>query len=640
MPKSRATYLLLTLFLCLFSSVLQANEIVSLKNGVQVRPLFPAGNFYTEGMATPLVLELTNQTSKPQSVQLQWNGNEKKVPTAPIEITAGSTKRLSMYLTNSEVQSLHQLKANNQRISLHYSHRVYTQWSLGVLSSEEDKFSYVRAYPLQHSEFYNSATQKNEAKAIPLSDVFELQSETFPEHWAALRALNVIVCHNLTELRLNQRQYRALVNWVRHGGHLVLSSNGLSNEYRNTPLKELIPLTDQTVDSSGSHLRIQGELSERAKITFGSMERPILISRTELLGAVHLATISLIDPKTLGEEENKKLWLSLAALITSPSQNWAHGGHATGMASYYGAVPAQMPSPQNFATHQQNDLPELPRVRGSWLALFVLLYGILVGPVNLTILRKKDKMLWSFVTIPAIALLFAAGAYFLSAVFRPGKPVLRELGYLNIKAGERTGILRSDLLFFTPSKSTQHLVGEQAGFHFGPGYYYSQNDRLIISELAPEGGFHYQMKMNSWDVQRLESIAIREFATPLSVQFDSVNKILSVESPIASEAKTAILFRPGFGSSEPFVLKKGAQTYPIVFPQTATGSLIIDDKEKNKDREQLQNIVESQITSKKYNQDSEEMYLIFWSQDLAHSLEADKQTARPKAHLVNVSFQS
>lgn len=59
-------------------------------------------------------------------------------------------------------------------------------------------------------------------------------------------------------------------------------------------------------------------------------------------------------------------------------------------------------------------------LRLPWFALFLLVYVVVVGPINYLVLKQRGKRDWAWVTIPALALLFSAVAFGLSVSARGG----------------------------------------------------------------------------------------------------------------------------------------------------------------------------------------------------------------------------
>ena len=55
----------------------------------------------------------------------------------------------------------------------------------------------------------------------------------------------------------------------------------------------------------------------------------------------------------------------------------------------------------------------MPVVSFGWVALFILIYIVLIGPVDYLFLKKVVKRLeWTWVTFPVIVITVSAGAYF------------------------------------------------------------------------------------------------------------------------------------------------------------------------------------------------------------------------------------
>src|SRR5262249_51778165 len=73
-------------------------------------------------------------------------------------------------------------------------------------------------------------------------------------------------------------------------------------------------------------------------------------------------------------------------------------------------------APEDYSTSLQGSLDYfegVPVVSFGWVALFILIYIVLIGPVDYLFLKKVVKRLeWTWVTFPIIVITVSAGAYF------------------------------------------------------------------------------------------------------------------------------------------------------------------------------------------------------------------------------------
>lgn len=577
---------------------------------IDVRCLYPAGTYCDYGVLFPLVLEYHNKSLVPQPFRLSWS---LRVPIPQeyqnIVLEPGAKKRIPLLLPPGSINQLYSLEVNEQNISVGVSSNSQGRIG-GLLTPDADNFGYIKSMPLVKNPYFNAAENSDETEYNTLSNLSDLDHEVFPEHWAALDALDVVVGYDLTSLGLGDHQYQALVNWVRQGGELVVVSNGVPTEYRGTPLEQILPLSPTDIASEKDRIRVRGALKPGTGILVGSEGEEVLLERDVLKGKVYYVTIPILEPEVLGEGETELLWRHV--FDKQPSYN--NGPHTFSM---------------------MKSIPELPRTRAAWVALFVILYGIIVGPVNLTILRKKDKMLWSFVTVPVVAIVFAGSAYVVNRVIRPSTPVLRELGYLTLQVDQKVGYAESEQLLFSPDGQVFTVSANSATFFETSANNYSAFGgpprEFGLYKQTAEGGLQSTLKMGTWDIQRFQARSSIELESPFLVK-QLPNDEFQITAPMDSAADHAVVFLPGSGTSKPFSLKSGQNTYKLEFTGGNPNQNIVWDEEKNPGREDLLSALHNTraaTTGKLY----------FWNEDLTTSLATNAGTLTRHDYLVCVEFE-
>jgi lipoprotein signal peptidase len=575
---------------------------------IDVRCLFPAGTFTDYGTLFPLVLEYHNKSLAPQTFELTWSldtpvpGDYRKVVLEP-----GAKKRIPFLLPPNSINQLYHLEVNNQNVPVSVTSNSQGRVT-GILSSESDNLDYLRSLQLVKNPYYNPTNNPDEEEYGTQQSLSNVDEEVFPDHWAALTPLKVLVCYDLTTLNLSDNQYTAIVNWVRQGGELVVISNGIPTEYRGTPLEEILPLKPESTESGGKAVRVTGTLHPDAKEVGTDLSPPILFERPILTGKVYFLSVPLLNTDILGKDETVKLWRHV-----------------------FDKQPTYNSGPHSFS--MMNSIPELPRTKAVWVALFVVLYGIIVGPVNLTILRKKDKMLWSFVTVPLVAIFFAGGAYVVNRFIRPSTPVLRELGYMTLEVGQKDGFAESEQLLFSPDSESFLISADQATlFEIGNNYRYGAFGKSRDFGLyypTTEGGLKSTLAMGTWDIQRFQARTSLPVEFPFEIKLTSGEEV-EINSPLAS--KEATVFIPEFGTSEPFSLEKGRHKYQVKFNGGKPIRAFQFDEEKNPGRDQLlQQVHNTRVTS------TGKLY--FFTDEIQTPLNIDDGTLYRHDYLICVEFK-
>jgi len=238
----------------------------------------------------------------------------------------------------------------------------------------------------------------------------------------------------------DERYRRALAEWVHRGGHLVVSVGRNADAVAASPeLQKLLPvkvvkaepLTDVTLaweegnaaglpalpvkdplavavlerkpgvdvrplmKHAGRDLIVQGSagLGRVTVVAFDLDQRPI--SEWSGQSAFYKQLVSLSWPRqgTLGTRENVDLNNPGMAI-----NNWGGEQHNQLLSQLYGYL-------ENFE--------DVPVISFAWVALFIFLYILVVGPLDYFFLKKVVKrMELTWITFPTVVLTISAAAYF------------------------------------------------------------------------------------------------------------------------------------------------------------------------------------------------------------------------------------
>jgi hypothetical protein len=171
-------------------------------------------------------------------------------------------------------------------------------------------------------------------------------------------------------------------------------------------LHPLAAFTKLTLDdaATGLHATLQPRAASGAQVLAEDGGRPLLVMRTLGRGLVYaLGSDPAAAPLSTWAYAGS-FWRALFAHI-SGSGSFGKARRTTGSynGSYYGGSYPGDISPFEQPAQQ---LPGIGLIGG-----FLLLYVITVGPINYFILRRRSRLDWAWLTIPAIILLFVGGAY-------------------------------------------------------------------------------------------------------------------------------------------------------------------------------------------------------------------------------------
>jgi hypothetical protein len=237
----------------------------------------------------------------------------------------------------------------------------------------------------------------------------------------------------------HEHKRKAIAEWVRRGGRVVVSigtNPDLLEAHKE--LREMLPATlpaggKRTVSvlpyewtPSGQYEGRVGQLTFRdGKSQFSvaalqpRADRPnnVLVHGGERAGRTPLA---VQGPYGLGRVTVVGFDLDRAPFSDSPQRRdfWENlvnqGGYKLPLAS--DKLERYSTRIDEFTSNLQGSLDffeGVPVVSFGWVALFILIYIVLIGPVDYLFLKKVVKRLeWTWVTFPVIVITVSAGAYF------------------------------------------------------------------------------------------------------------------------------------------------------------------------------------------------------------------------------------
>jgi hypothetical protein len=271
-----------------------------------------------------------------------------------------------------------------------------------------------------------------------------------PNQWFAYEPVDLLILptgnRDFLNALLNERQgsKEALVEWVRRGGNLLVSV-GRNQDFvaRLDPIAGILPVTlTGTLQRenelrelgawAGASMRLLTAEGKQAGIEVAKIERKpgkevdfilpnhepkpdealIIVSGAYGLGRVTVVAVDLDQPPfTSWEMESQtKFWKQLLDL--NPKR-------------IAPATPVEKQMPNQFAAMPENyqlaaqlernleDFEDVPVISFGWVALFILLYILVVGPLDYFFLKKVVKRLeLTWITFPTVVITISVVAYF------------------------------------------------------------------------------------------------------------------------------------------------------------------------------------------------------------------------------------
>lgn len=376
-------------------------------------------------------------------------------------------------------------------------------------------------------------SRRNDSLLVPLT-LAEL-----PERAEGLRTLDVLVISGVDTAGLTPGQRTALTQWVTLGGTLVLGGgpgaartvagvpdslqpvvvNGDSALERLTALEQF---TAEPIRVAGPFPAAQATLLPESSVRIEQEGLPLVVVRRVGQGSV--------------------LWLALDPAL-SPFDAWA--GADSFWSSLLGEVapyPPDLPpdiSPRQMSGEQMDylltNLPSLDLPSLRLLVPLLLVYILIVGPLNYLVLRWQRRLELGWVTIPAVTLLFASGAYAVGFQLRGGDVIINQISTIQLPASDQhgSGHVRSFVGIFSPARRNYNLELpgnvlvsplNLQGNPFGPDSLSAGGGELLIFQGQPTRV--RGLSVNQWSMQ--------------SFMVESVGAGAAVEAALSTRGETIV----------------------------------------------------------------------------------------------------
>ncbi len=277
--------------------------------------------------------------------------------------------------------------------------------------------------------------------------VARLTPQTLPERADALLALRAIVVDGADTRGLSAKQKEALRAWVQLGGALTIAG-GPNAQANIGGLSDLAPVAvggQQNASDLNALAKLAGGVAPPA----GGVTTQA--TRTEGARVDAAATTGpLVVHKDLGR--GRVTWLAYSP-SASPFREWR------------GSIPLLR------GVSESTTQTVTPNVVAGWtvdsflrniaaaqlpptifVAAFLLLYTLVIGPVLYLVLKRKDRRELAWVLVPAITLLFSGLAYGANFLVRGAGTTLRSLEIVDVYPGATAHYVTTYGGLFSPGR--------------------------------------------------------------------------------------------------------------------------------------------------------------------------------------------
>jgi hypothetical protein len=294
------------------------------------------------------------------------------------------------------------------------------------------------------------------------------QTQMMPNRWFAYEPIDVMILTTgnrefITSL-INEREGRkdALADWVRRGGRIIVSIGRNQDLIAGLgPIQELLPVTSAGVEQVTQLNSLRAFCSENRAFETrlnknNPNEKPVPVDVAKLqakpgceietilteqkglplivrgaygLGSVTVVAFDLDQPPFTSylQDLQVKFWNELANLaITAPKADMLRGQQLPGNQRENIDLAAQLEM-------NLEEFADVPVISFGWVALFILIYIIIVGPLDYFFLKKVLKRLeLTWITFPTVVITISVVAYFTAYALKGNDQRINKIDLVDI----------------------------------------------------------------------------------------------------------------------------------------------------------------------------------------------------------------
>ena len=389
---------------------------------------------------------------------------------APISLASGASKRIRAYAiidTTGATITARIVQNGRVIVSQDSTSPSTTSTLIGVLSDQGTSLdTFAAVHP-----------------ASVAARVVHLAAGDLAESAIPLRAFDILAIDDFATDGLTTGQRTAIGDFVRAGGDLLLGTGAAWHKTLAGLPTAIVPMTVSGTTSvttsllGGAPVEVATGASTPGLVWLATGSRPLLLERQVGAGTVTMATFDWNQDPVAGWSGTASLLRQIIARsvigVGSSNQNFAYATGGPGPMSF--TSQPSIASKSGALSSTLGNLPGLDLPSLQLTGLLVLLYVLLVGPVNYVVLGAMRRRALAWLTVPLIAVIAAGGAYG-AGVFTKGRSVQAiQITILHAQPGWDHAYQETYTGIMAPSRGDyQATVG-------GGG--------LLISPIVNNGGF-------------------------------------------------------------------------------------------------------------------------------------------------------
>jgi hypothetical protein len=303
-----------------------------------------------------------------------------------------------------------------------------------------------------------------------------------PDSALVLRAFDLIAVDNFSTDTLTAGQKNALVDYVMQGGSLLVGTGGSWHKTLAGLPDAIVPMqvTGSTVLASSRGLGgltgieiATGSLRPGTNAWLAEGSRPLIIEAQVGSGLVGMSTFDWAQGSVVASADANTLLRQVVIRSTLGSINTS--GASSIAVAKGGGVNTSVAARGGSLSSALANVPALDLPAWWLIGVLVLLYILVVGPVNYFVLRAAGRRALAWITVPAIAVVASGGAYGASIVTKGTAVVANEISIIHVQPGWDRAYNEDYTGIVAPTRGDYEVSLGSRQTMISPIYYYSNS---------------------------------------------------------------------------------------------------------------------------------------------------------------------
>jgi len=419
---------------------------------------------------------------------------------APISLASGASKRVRLYLVENTTGATITARITQQgrvAVSQDSASGATTSALIGVLSDQStalDDFAAIHPGGVA-------------------ARVVHLRADDIPDSSIPLRSFDILVIDDFATDSLTAGQRAAIADFVTTGGDLLVGTGAAWRKTLAALPPAILPMQvtgTMVIDSTavgGSAVEVATGTVTNGLTWLSDAGQPLILERAYGAGVVTMSTFDWNQQPLAVASASRTILRQVMSRAF-----FGQGGAAQNVPyAVIGPAPMGLASQPSIATRSSvltqvlGNLPGLDLPSLQLTGALVLIYVLLVGPVNYLVLGAMRRRALAWVTVPLIALLAAGGSYGTGILTKGRSVQTNQIAILHLQSGSEHAYQETYTGIIPPSRGDYQAT--------------AAGERLLISPIATNNGYAYagsvrvNVATNQVTLSGMTAFALGGFAT-------------------------------------------------------------------------------------------------------------------------------